>query len=125
MNKNPPQPVPQRKAEAPLKRLSYHRRDPLRVITRLNFELVRLNQGLPILLNHGLNLIRQRNTRRLQHVPGGVFETRLVQIEPRLAPSAIGKALSPNPTFSRPLRPAAACAGGSRYAGSASHRESL
>src|SRR5690606_15864680 len=44
--------VPERKAEAPLERLGDDRGDTLRVVAGLDRELLRLDQRLPVLLDH-------------------------------------------------------------------------
>ena len=44
--------VAERRAEATLERLRNDRRDALRIVARRNLELVRLNQLLPVLLDH-------------------------------------------------------------------------
>ena len=46
--------VAESETKAALKRFGNHGRDPLRIIARLDVELVRLNQLLPILLDHVL-----------------------------------------------------------------------
>ena len=49
---NATQGVAERRTETALKRLSHDRRDALRIVAGSNFELVRLNQFLPVLLDH-------------------------------------------------------------------------
>ena len=46
--------VAESETKAALKRFGNHGRDPLRIVARLDVELVRLNQLLPILLDHVL-----------------------------------------------------------------------
>jgi hypothetical protein len=49
---DPAQRVAERRAEATLERLGHDRRNALRIVAGGDFKLVRLNQLLPVLLDH-------------------------------------------------------------------------
>ena len=100
---NAAQRVAERQAEAALQRLRHDRREALAVITRDDFELVRLDQFLPVLLDHEMHLSNDADAAAGCHGVGRIGATRT---------PACG------------LRRDGACAGGSRCAGSASRRGS-
>ena len=100
--------VAERHAEAALERLGDDRRDALRIVAGRDFELVRLDQFLPVLLDHDRYL----------------FEVRLERAGAHGLPSQTGTTRGAMPTRRMIVRRGGACAGGSRCAGSASRRGS-
>ena len=101
--------VAERRAEAALERLGDDGRDALRIVARRDLELVRLDQLLPVLLNH------------VRHLFGANGEW----CEPRMGRAApIAMTRIRDARFAGIVRRGGACAGGSRCAGSASRRGS-
>ena len=114
---HPPQRVAQRDAEAALERLDDDRRLAVGPASGLHVEPLRLDQILPVLLDHGATSLSKRPPKRLSDTKRNEAPTALAH--PRASPRSDGERRR-----EAGARRGAACAAGSHCAGSASRRGS-